>query len=63
MQRKKKKKKKANNCRILSGRSARLQLSYKGSRLAQLHSAIAPDGRAGASDLDGFIDAPEIMER
>jgi hypothetical protein len=26
-------------------------------------STIAPDSRGGASDLDGFIDVPEIMER
>lgn len=26
-------------------------------------STIVPDSRGGASDLDGFIDVPEIMER
>jgi hypothetical protein len=64
MQRKKKKKKKANNCRILSGRSAQLQLILQRSQTSMTTSPpLRQTVEPVASDLDGFIDAPEIMER
>ena len=64
MQRKKKKKKrKANNCRILSGRSAHLQFILQRSQTSMITSPPLRQTVQVVPDLDGFIDVPEIMER